>query len=101
MDIRIREGIYIHNDAAGVETSIRPETVGFERKGVIWFSDVTKTVRIGFSKEFCKENKMMFQVAPSISDREISLRQALLIVQEGCRNAGIDPTEVMHKLNEL
>ena len=44
---------------------------------------------------------MMFQVAPSISDREISLRQALLIVQEGCRNAGIDPTEVMHKLNEL
>ena len=97
MDIRIREGIYIRNDAAGVETSIRPETVGFEHKGVIWFSDVTKTVRI----EFCKENKMMFQVAPSISDREVSLRQALLIVQEGCRNAGIDPTEVMHKLNEL
>ena len=101
MNVRIREGLYIRNTAVGVETSIRPETLGFERKGVIWFSDVAKTVQVGFSKEFCKENKAMFQVSPTIEDREISLRQALLVVQEGLVSAGIDPTEVMHKLSEL
>lgn len=101
MDIRIREGIYVRNETTGAETSVRSETLGFEHKGVIWFPDVTKNLRVGFSKEFCKENKMMFQVAPTITDREISLRQALLIVQEDCRKLNIDPTEIMHKLSDL
>lgn len=79
MDIRIKEPMYVTQQ--GQEYIIRPGTVGVERNRVVFFYDVTRTAAAGFSREFCAENPQMFQIARTLSDKEISLRDVLKVIE--------------------
>lgn len=80
MDIRIKEPLYISQN--GQEYIVRPATVGVERNKLIFFYDVTKTASVGFPKEFCLETPQLFQVARTMSDKEVSLRDVILTVEK-------------------
>ena len=79
MDIRIKEPLYIcHN---GQDYIVRQGTVGVERKKVVYFYDVTRTVAVGYSRDFCLETPTLFQVSRNITDREVPIRDVLKAVE--------------------
>lgn len=79
MDIRIKEPLYIlHN---GQDYVVRQGTVGVERKKVVYFYDVTRTVAVGYSRDFCLEATSLFQVSRNITDREVPVRDVIKAVE--------------------
>lgn len=80
MDIRIKEGLFIHQ--AGGNNIIRQGTCGVEKDKVVYFYDVTKTIAVGFSRDFCLENPHIFQVSRAITDKDISMRDVLEAVDK-------------------
>lgn len=78
MDIRVKEPLYILSQ--GQEYVVRPGTVGVEKNRVVFFYDTTRTSAVGFSRDYCIENPQTFQVAKTLSDREISQRDVLKIL---------------------
>lgn len=80
MDIRIKEPLYILGQ--GQEYVVRPGTVGVEKNRVVHFYDNTRTFAVGFSRDYCIENPQTFQVARTLSDKEISLRDVLRVIDE-------------------
>lgn len=78
MDIKIREPLY--TSVNGQEYVVRPGTIGVEKNRVVHFHDVTKTTSVGFSRDFCLDNPQMFQVAKTLSDREVSVREVTKII---------------------
>lgn len=80
MDIRIREPLYLLH--SGQEYIVREGTVGVEKNKVVFFFDVTKTSAVGFSRDFCLENTQMFQVSRTLSDKDVSVRDVLKVIDE-------------------
>ncbi len=101
MDIRIREGLYLRNIETKTETTIRPATIGVETKGIVWFHDVSKTVKIGFSKDYCKEDKMLFSVIPTIEDREVSAKQVSMILRKSLQGKDVDVDSIVEQIYAL
>ena len=97
MDIRIREGLYLRNIETKTETTIRPATIGVETKGIVWFHDVSKTVKIGFSKE----DKMLFSVIPTIEDREVSAKQVSMILRKSLQGKDVDVDSIVEQIYAL
>ena len=81
MDIRIKEPMYVLNQ--GHEYVVRAGTVGVEKNRVVFFYDNTRTTAVGFPRDYCIENPHAFQVMRTLSDKEISLRDVLRIIEEG------------------
>ena len=101
MDIRIREGLYLRNIETKTETTIRPATIGLETKGIVWFHDVSKTVKIVFSKDYCKEDKMLFSVIPTIEDREVSAKQVSMILRKSLQGKDVDVDSIVELIYAL
>lgn len=80
MDIRIKEPLYIFSNNR--EYVVRPGTIGVEKNRVVFFYDTTRTSAIGFSRDYCIENPQTFQVAKTLTDREVSQRDVLKILDE-------------------
>ena len=80
MDIRVKEAIYIQCN--GCDYIIRPNTIGTERKRIVYFPDNTRTTSVGFSRDFCLENTQMFSISRKISDREVSLKDAIKVLEQ-------------------
>ena len=53
MDIRNKEPMFITQD--GKEYVVRQGTVGVERKRIIFFYDTTRTVAVGYARDFYNE----------------------------------------------
>ena len=79
MDIRIKEALYLKN--LGTQYVVRAGTIGVEKKKVVYFYDNTRTCAVGFPRDFCLENPM-FAVTRTITDREVSLKDVISIVDE-------------------
>lgn len=98
MDIRIKEPLYILNH--GCEYVVRAGTVGVEKNRVLFFYDNTRIAAVGFSREFCLENPQTFQVAETLTDKEVSLRDVLRAIDE----SGLPPEkveEIYHRIKSL
>lgn len=80
MDIRVKESLHILSN--GKEYIVRPGTVGVEKNHIVFFYDTTKTSAIGFSRDYCLENPQTFQVSRTLSDKEVSKRDVLKILEE-------------------
>ena len=80
MDIKVKESIYIQCD--GHDYMIRPSTTGTERKRIVYFPDNTRTASVGFSRDFCLENPQMFSISRNITDREVSLKDAIKVLEQ-------------------
>lgn len=80
MDIRVKEPLYILSQ--GQEYVVRPGTVGVEKNKVVFFYDTTRTSAVGFSRDYCLENPHTFQVAKTLSDKEVPIRDVLRIIDE-------------------
>lgn len=80
MDIRIKEPLYLLS--GDKEYTVRPGTVGVEKNRVVFFYDATRTSAIGFSRDYCLENPQTFQVAKTLSDKEVPQRDVLKILDE-------------------
>ena len=80
MDIKVKESIYIQCD--GNEYMVRPNTTGTERKRIVYFPDNTRTASVGFSRDFCLENPQMFSISRNITDREVSLKDAIKVLEQ-------------------
>lgn len=80
MDIRIREPLYIFSNDK--EYVVRPGTVGVEKKRTVFFYDTTRTSAVGFSREYCLENPQTFQVARTLSDKDVPLKDVLKVIDE-------------------
>ena len=93
MDIRIKEPLYILSQ--GQEYVIRPGTVGVEKNRVVFFYDTTRTSAVGFSRDFCIENPQTFQVAKTLADKDISMRDVLRIIDES--NLSSEQTEELYQ----
>jgi len=78
MDIRIKESLIIK--CGGMEYNIRSGTLGVERDKIVFFYDTTKTQAVGFPRSFCVENPM-FTISRNLSDRELSLKDVLSVVE--------------------
>lgn len=78
MDIRVKEPLYILSQ--GQEYVVRPGTVGVERNRVVFFYDNTRTTAVGFSRDYCIENPQTFQIAKTLTDKEVSKRDVLKIL---------------------
>lgn len=80
MDIRIKEPLYVltHNQ----EYVVRPGTIGVEKNRVVFFYDNTRTFAVGFSRDYCIENPQTFNIAKTLSDKEVSKRDILKILDE-------------------
>lgn len=75
MDITIREPVYIVCD--GQEYVVRPGTTGVEKDRVSFFYDCTRTVAVGFSRDYCLDNPKAFSVSKTILDKEVSLKDVM------------------------
>lgn len=80
MDIRVKEPLYLLS--SDKEYTVRPGTVGVEKNRVVFFYDTTKTSAVGFSRDYCLENPQTFQVAKTLSDREVPQRDVLKILDD-------------------
>lgn len=80
MDIRVKEPLYIIHQ--GQEYTVRPGTVGVERNRVIFFYDVTRTAAVGYSRDYCLENPQTFQVARTLADREVPIRDVAKVIEK-------------------
>lgn len=98
MDIRVKEPLYILN--RNQEYVVRPGTVGVERNRVVFFYDNTRTVAVGFSRDHCMENPQTFQVSRTLSDREVSQKDVLRILDEYNRKE-YDLAEVYERIKSL
>lgn len=98
MDIRIKEPLYIL--ANNKEYVVRPGTVGVEKNRVVFFYDNTRTFAIGFSRDYCLENPQTFQVAKTLSDKEVSQRDVFKILDEYNRKE-CDLAEVYERIKSL
>lgn len=98
MDIRIKEPFYILSN--GKEYVVRPGTVGVEKNRVVFFYDNTRTLAVGFSREYCIENPQTFQVSRTLSDKEISQRDVFKILDEYSQK-GVDLSEVYERIKSL
>lgn len=98
MDIKVTEPLYVRN--GGVEHVVRPGTTGTEKNKVVYFYDATRTIAVGFAKDFCLENPQVFQVSRTLTDKEVSLRDVLRIVETtGFPNDTV--AEIYEKLKQL
>lgn len=84
MDIRLKEPLYIL--ANNKEYVVRQGTVGVEKNRVVFFYDNTRTSAVGFSRDYCLENPQTFQVARTLSDKEVSQRDVFKILEAYDRN---------------
>lgn len=98
MDIRVKEPLYILS--RGQEYVVRPGTVGVERSRTVFFYDTTRTSAVGFSRDYCIENPQTFQVAKTLSDKEVSQRDVLRILDEYNRKE-YDLAEVYERIKSL
>ena len=89
MDIRIKEALYVSTKEGSYV--VRQNTLGVEKKGVIFFHDSTKTASVGFDKNFCIENPQTFNVSRTLSDKEVSVRDVIKVLELAL---GIDPHEL-------
>ena len=80
MDIKVKESIYVQCD--GHEYMVRPNTTGTERKRIVYFPDNTRTTSVGFSRDFCLENPQMFSISRNITDREVSLKDTIKVLEQ-------------------
>lgn len=80
MEVIIKDAIYVRSDAQ--VHLVRGGTRGIEQNNVIWFADVTGSINVGFTKDFCTETPQMFSVSKTPADREVSLRGVLKVVAE-------------------
>ena len=81
MNIYLKESCYVKS-SDGTEHIIRANTLGVGKNGIVYFYDVTKTVSLGVSRDFCIENPNMFRIQREITDREISARDVVRMVRE-------------------
>ena len=95
MDIKIKEPLHILFN--GHEYVVRPGTVGVERKRIVFFYDTTRTSAVGFPREYCIENPHTFQVSKTLTDREVSLKEVLKVVDE----SGLQPSDVLNLYERL
>ena len=98
MDIRIKETLYLHNN--DTDYIVRANTMGVEKNKIVYFYDVTRTISVGFPRVFCTENPQMFQVSRTLSDREISITDAVKAIKELRLPPGISQL-IEDKLNTL
>ena len=80
MDIRIKEPLYVLT--RNQEYVVRPGTIGVEKNRVVFFYDNTRTFAVGFSRDYCIENPQTFNIAKTLSDKEVSKRDILKILDE-------------------
>lgn len=80
MDIKIREPLYLQS--GNTEYIVRQGTSGIDRNKVVFFYDNTRTMAVGFSRDFCLENPQMFQVSRTIADRSVSLRDVAHVIDK-------------------
>lgn len=80
MDIKIKESIYLLNK--GQEYVVRAGTTGVERNKIVFFFDGTRTVAAGFPRDYCLENPELFQVSRTLTDKEVSVRDVLKVIDE-------------------
>ena len=97
MEILIRETMYVTQN--GQDYVIGHSTIGVERKNIIYFYDTTKTVAVGFTLAYCKENRNLFLLNRSITDREVSVRQIVKIIETMPTN-GLAVNEIIRILAE-
>ena len=98
MDIRIKETMYLRSE--NTEHVVRSGTVGVETKKVVYFYDVTRTTAIGFARDFCLENPQIFQVSRNLSDKEVSIRDVLKVIDESDLNSK-QAEELYQKIKSL
>ena len=98
MDIRVKESLYILID--NKEYVVRQGTVGVEKNRVVFFYDNTRTYAVGFSRDYCLENPQTFQVAKTLTDKEISQRDVFKILDEYNRKE-YDLAEVYERIKAL
>lgn len=79
MDIRIKETVYVKS--GDTEHVIRQGTIGADVKRVVYFPDTTRTVSVGFSRDFCLESPQLFSVSRTLSDSEISLKDVKKLLE--------------------
>ena len=80
MDIRIKESLFLRNGSQ--EYVVRCGSIGAEHNKVVYFYDVTKSMAVGFPRQFCIENPQMFQVSRTLSDREVSVNDVIKGLKE-------------------
>lgn len=98
MDIKIKEPVYVRQD--GNSYVVRPSTTGVEKDRVVYFPDVTRNVSVGFSRDFCFEYPQIFSVSRTMTDKEVSVKDVLKIVE--AFPMGKEAKEsLMQKLSEL
>lgn len=98
MDIRVKEPLYIF--CQGQEYVVRPGTVGVERNKVVFFYDVTRTAATGFSRDYCLENPQTFQVSRTLSDKELSLKDVVKVIEESHLSTS-DKKNIIETINSL
>lgn len=96
MDIRVKEPLYAMQH--GSQYVVRPGTVGVEKNKIVYFYDVTKTVAVGVSRDFCLENPQIFQLSKTLSDKDIPLRDIRKVIES---KLGQQPTLMQEIINEL
>lgn len=98
MDIRVKEPLYIL--IGNQEYVVRPGTVGVEKKRVVFFYDTTRTSAVGFSRDYCIDNPQTFQVMRTLSDKEVSQKDVLKILEDyGKNNCSL--AEVYERIKSL
>lgn len=98
MDIRVKEPLYLF--IQGQEYVVRPGTVGVEKNRVVFFYDNTRTASVGFSRDYCLENPQTFQIAKTLSDKEVSQRDVFKIL-DGYSRREYDLTEAYRRIEAL
>lgn len=96
MDVAVKETMYVSIN--GKEYVVRQETKGVQRGQVIYFYDATKTVAIGFDKNFCVNTKTMFQVARTMDEREVSIKHVLAILEQDGSSVALHTIEKLKSL---
>ena len=97
MVIRTRVTLY-----AGTGTSegvIRVGTVGVEHKRIVRFYDVSGTYFAAFSRQDCLDQKEMFECRPDNTDREVSVKDVLKVLEQ--HRSEISPEASEHIVSEI
>lgn len=78
MKVSLRESLFI--STASGEYIVRKGATGVRRSGTLFFYDNTKTVAVGFSQQDCEEDHFLFQVARTLDEPEIPMRDVVALV---------------------
>ena len=78
----IRTKITLYAGEGNSEGVIRVGTVGVEHKRIVRFYDVSGTYFAAFSRQDCIDQKAMFECRPDANDREISVMDALKVIEQ-------------------